>query len=125
MPARQLRKTLRRYYHDKQALYGRKTPLFFDSDLRKLFVSGPGLGRHEKASRCLRRKRMELTSIIARWTGEYRYRVDQAPHEMIKRSDELNLRVLRDDSQLRLELVALLTRLVMDYLQSGRFRVTV
>src|SRR3989338_7191602 len=125
MPARHLRKTLRRYYHDKQVLYGRKTPLFFDSDLRKLFVSGPGLGRHEKASRYLRRRRMELTSIIARWTGEYRYRVDQALHEMIKRSDELNLRVQRDDSQLRLELVALLTRLVMDYLQSGRFRVTV
>ena len=31
---------------------------------------------------------MELTSIIARWTGEYRYRVDQALREMIKRSDD-------------------------------------
>jgi len=124
-PARQLRKTLRRYYHEKQALYGRKTPLFFDRDLRRLFVSGPALGRHEKAGRYLRRRRMEFTSIIARWTGEYRYRIDQVLHEMIRRCDELHLRVLRDDPPLQLELVALLTRLVMDYLHSGRYRVTV
>ena len=120
-----LRKTLRRYYHEKQALYGRKTPLFFDRDLRRLFVSGPALGRHEKAGRYLRRRRMEFTSIIARWTGEYRYRIDQVLHEMIRRCDELHLRVLRDDPPLQLELVALLTRLVMDYLHSGRYRVTV
>ena len=65
-PARQLRKTLRRYYHEKQALYGRKTPLFFDRDLRRLFVSGPALGRHEKAGRYLRRRRMEFTSPLPR-----------------------------------------------------------
>jgi len=125
LPVRQLRKTLRRYYQQKQALYGRKTPLFFDRDLRKLFVSGPGLGRHERAARYLRRNRMAITSIIARWTGEYRYRIDQVLEEMIKRCDELHLRVLREDSQLRLDLVALLTRLVVDYLHSGRYRVTV
>lgn len=124
-PLRQLRKTLRTHYQQKQALYGGKSPVLFDRDLRRLFASGALCAGCDRAARYLRRHRMELTSVVARWTGEYRYRVDQVLKQITERCDELNLRVLRDDPATKLETVALLTRLVVGYLHTGRFRVTV
>jgi hypothetical protein len=68
---------------------------------------------------------MEVTRIIAAWTGEYRYRIDQVLRDMIKRSEELALRVQTEDTLLKQHVIAFLTRLVMDYLHTGKFRVRV
>jgi hypothetical protein len=122
-PAHEMRITLRSYYRAKQARYGAKHPAFYDDDLRRLF---PGTDtEHEAGARWLRRHRNELTSIVAGWTGEFRYRIDQVLGDMIKRSDELKLRVHGEDPKLKLQVIAFLTRLVMDYLHTGKFRVRV
>ncbi len=122
-PAQSLRITLGTYYRNKQARYGAKHPAFYDDDLRRLFPETTP--EHHLAARWLRRQRMELTSIIAAWTGEFRYRIDQVLRDMIKRCDELDLRVQSEGPQLKLHVVAFLTRLVMDYLHTGKFRVRV
>ena len=122
-PANRVRITLRKYYERKRTLYGAKRPEFLDRDLRRLFADGPARPDAETATRYLRRHRDEITAIVSRWTSEYRYRIDQVLKEMIRRCDELQLHVMRDDPAMKLETVAFLTRLVMDYLHSGRFRV--
>jgi hypothetical protein len=122
-PANDLRLTLGSFYRAKQTRYGKRHLNFYDDDLRRLF---PGnASEHEPGSRWLRRNRMELTSIVAGWTNEYRYRIDQALHDMIKRSDELKLRVQSENPQLKMHVIAFLTRLVMDYLHTGKFNVRV
>lgn len=122
-PAQSLRVTLRTYYRNKQVRYGAKHPAFYDDDLRRLFSASTP--EHDLAARWLRRQRMELTSIVAAWTGEFRYRIDQVLKDMIKRCDDLGLRVQSESPKLKLHVVAFLTRLVMDYLHTGKFRVRV
>ncbi len=122
-PARSMRITLRSYYRTKQTRYGAKHPAFYDEDLRRLFAASTP--EQPLAARWLRRERMELTSTVATWTGEFRYRIDQVLKDMIKRCDELGLRVHSESPQLKLHAVAFLTRLVMDYLHTGKFRVRV
>ncbi len=122
-PVNELRITLRTYYRNKQVRYGAKHPPFYDDDLRRLFPADAR--EHEAATRWLRRHRMELTSIIAGWTGEFRYRIDQVLRDMITHCEALRLRVQSDTPQLKLHVVAFLTRLVMDYLHTGKFRVRV
>jgi len=122
-PANHLRITLASHYRNKQARYGAKHPPFYDEDLRRLF---PGnTPESETGARWLRRHRMELTSIVANWTKEYRYRIDQVLKDMIRHCEQLGLRAHTQDPQLKLHVIAFITRLVMDYLHSGKFRVRV
>jgi hypothetical protein len=121
-PVEEMRVTLRSHYRTKQQRYGATHPPFYDEDLRRLFS---GSEPHETATRWLRRHRMELTSIVANWTGEFRYRIDQVLADMIKHCEPMALRVDEDTPQLKMHVIAFLTRLVMDYLHTGKFRVRV
>lgn len=122
-PVHRLRITLRQYYRRKQVRYQVTPPDFHDQDLRRLFSDDPAFRQNEKASRYLRRHRMEVVATVARWTSEYRYRVNQVLEEIMRRCEELDLRIVRDDAELKMQLIAFLTRLVMDYLHGGRFRI--
>ncbi|HEX9627628.1 MAG TPA: putative zinc-binding metallopeptidase [Acidiferrobacterales bacterium] len=124
LEAARMRTTLREYYADKQARYGQDSPEFFDRDLKKLFSDAPEHRTNEKASRYIRRVRMEIIDIVARWTSEYDYRISEVLKEMIGRCDELNLRVTRNDQELKPEMAACLTMLVMSKLHSGGFHVS-
>jgi hypothetical protein len=124
-PVERQHTTLRKYYEKKRALYGNQRPEFLDRDLRRLFSYYGAHGTNEAAGHYLRRHRSELTAIVSRWTSEYRYRIDQALREMIKRCDELELHITRDDEAMKLEVTAFVMRLVMDYLHTGRFLVRV
>lgn len=120
----EMRITLRSHYRAKQQRYGAKHPPFYDDDLRRLF-SADG-SEHETATRWLKRHRMELTSIVADWTGEYRYRIDQVLSDMTQHCGKMGLRVETNEPQLKkMHVIAFLTRLVMDYLHTGKFRVRV
>ena len=59
------------------------------------------------------------------WTGQYQYMIDQVLWEMIERCDELGLRASREDEQgLAREAAIMLTVQTMNYLHSGRHRVS-
>ncbi len=67
---------------------------------------------------------MEVIEIVARWTAEYNYRINEVLKDMIRRCDELDLRVMRDDESMKLQIVTCVTTLVMHQLHGGGFHVS-
>ncbi|OWY69819.1 hypothetical protein B7486_19455 [cyanobacterium TDX16] len=116
---RNLRITLREHYEQKRARYGADYPDFYDRDLRKLFTDSQDPSSGELAERFLRRHRKSIRGLVARWTGEYQYRIDQVLAEMLRRCKELKLRLRKSEEETRLEAVILLTVQTMNYLHSG------
>lgn len=120
-PVEKIRQTLRQFYQDKRQRYGMDSPEFFDVDLRKLFGDAQSLPQGEKASRYLRRMTKPVLHIVERWTGEYKYRINEVLNDMIKRCDELHLRADPEQPDLLANVTACLTMLVMNKLHSGGF----
>ena len=119
---REIRKTLREHYEAKRRLYAVDYPHFYDRDLRRLFSDAPQYGGNESAARFLRRIRPELRRVVAHWTGEYRYTIDQVLGEMIDRCRELKLRLDRHEDQAKHDALVMLTVQTMNYLHSGYHR---
>lgn len=124
LPLRSLTMTLRAYYADKQKRYGRDQPEFLDRDLRRLFSDAEEHRHKEAASHYLRRHRREILDVVTRWTSEYHYRINEVLKAMIERCDALRLRVPREESEMRPEVSACLTTIVMNKLHTGGFRVS-
>ena len=122
-PIQSLRKTLRAHYDRKRRHYGLVHPHFYDRDLRRLFSDSPEYARHMKAARFIARVRREARRMVAEWTGEYQYTIDQVIEDMIRRANELNLRLREPEEQARMDFTILLTVQTMNYLHSGRHRV--
>jgi hypothetical protein len=122
-PVEKMRMTLREYYAEKIARYGADNPEFFDRDLQKLFSCDPEHARHEKASRYIRRAGNDVIDVVENWTGEYKYRINEVLKEMARRCDKLGLRVAHEEQEMKLEIVAFLTMVVMHKLYSGGFRI--
>jgi hypothetical protein len=122
-PLHKLRKTLRAHYARKRRHYGVEHPHFYDRDLRRLFSDAPEHARNIKASRFIARVRKDVRRMVSEWTGEYQYTIDQVLESMIKRSTELNLRLVRSDESTKSDFLVMLTVQTMNYLHSGRHRV--
>ena len=61
--------------------------------------------------------------MVAAHTGEYQYTIDQVLENMIKRANEMNLRLKRPEDETKLDFTIMLTVQTMNYLHSGRHRV--
>jgi hypothetical protein len=122
-PFQSIRKTLGAHYDRKRRHYGLEHPHFYDRDLRRLFSDRPEYATHMKAARFMARVRREVRRMVASWTGEYQYTIDQLIENMIKRANELNLRLLASEEQTRADFMVMLTVQTMNYLHSGRHRV--
>jgi hypothetical protein len=85
-----LRLTLREYYRRKRLHYGAPDPAGDDRDLRRLFSDRPGR-RRRSAAAFLRERRGELLRQVSTWTGQYRFVVDEALKQMVRRCRELRL----------------------------------
>jgi putative zinc-binding metallo-peptidase len=121
-PLRKLSQTLREHYAARRAHY-QKWPDFYDSDLLRLFSSETRYRKHPAASRFLREIKPELRRMVARWTGEYQYTIDQVLDDIIKRCRELRLRLTRSRQQTTLESIVMVTVQTMNYLHGGHHRV--
>lgn len=122
-PLSTFRKTLREHYDEKRGRYGLDHPDFHDRDLRKLFSDAPENARGLSAARFLRRIGPELRRMVARWTGEYQYTINQVLEEMIDRCRQLDLRLERPEDEVRNDALVMLTVQTMNYLHGGRHRV--
>ncbi|MCZ6793780.1 MAG: putative zinc-binding metallopeptidase [Planctomycetota bacterium] len=122
-PVHRIRKTLREHYKEKQERYGADYPDFYDLHLRRLFPRGTGDDRGKPASSFLRRAGPGLRRRIAFWTGEYAYTINLALKDMISRCRELDLRVTRQEEDLKLDTAVFLTMQTMNYLHSRDHRV--
>jgi hypothetical protein len=122
-PLQNIRKTLRAHYERKRRHYGVEHPHFYDRDLRKLFSDRPEHAGNVKAARFIARVRRDVRRMIASWTGEYQYTIDQVLENMIRRANELDLRLATSEERTKLDFTVLLTVQTMNYLHSGRHRV--
>lgn len=112
--------TLREYYADKRERYLVSYPDIYDRDLKRLFSDDPKHARRELASRFLRRNRAEIRRLVANWTGEYQFTLEQVLNDMIGRSRELKLRAAGPERRLKMEFAVLLTVKTMDFHYSRR-----
>lgn len=106
------RTTLRDHYAQRKAHY---TPSFagtYDKDLRNLFDADARQG--ESAAKFLRRHRRDIRKLVARWTGEYTFTVDQVMKGMIGRCSELKLRV-QPQASTHVDFAIVLTKHAMTY----------
>ena len=122
-PLQAIRKTLRAHYERKRRHYGVEHPHFYDRDLRRLFSDDPGYTGNIKAARFIARVRKDVRRMVAAWTGEYQYTIDQVLEDMMRRANQLNLRLTASEEQTKLDFTVMLTVQTMNYLHSGRHRV--
>ena len=122
-PLQSLRKTLRAWYERKRRHYGVQHPHFYDRDLRRLFSDKPEYASNMKAARFIARVRKDVRRMVAAWTGEYQYTIDQVLEDMLKRANEMNLRLKNDEEKTKSDFLVMLTVQTMNYLHSGRHRV--
>jgi hypothetical protein len=115
-----LNMTLGEYYEEKCGRYLVSYPDIYDRDLRRLFSDDPRHQHHELASRFLRRNRSEIRKLVANWTGEYQFTLEQVLKDMIGRSRELKLRAAGPERRLTMEFAILLTVKTMDFHYSRR-----
>ena len=120
---RTIRKTLRAHYEEKRDKYGIGEANFYDRELRRLFSDAPEDVGKPSAAAFLRRQRRHLRQVVAHWTGQYQYTIDQVLSEMIERCRELNLRLSTEPSQARTDAVVMLTVQTMNYLHGGHHKV--
>jgi len=112
--------TLRDYYADKRERYLVSYPDIYDRDLKRLFSDDEKHHNAELASRFLRRNSSEIRRLVANWTGEYQFTLEQVLKDMIGRSRELKLRAPGNERRLKMEFAVLLTVKTMDFHYSRR-----
>lgn len=122
-PLHRLTKTLREHYREKRQRYGVDTPTTLDRDLRRLFSDAPEARGHPSAARFIQRVRKEVRGLVARWTGEYQYTINQVIDEIARRCRELNLRLAGSPDAAKLDFTIFVAVQTMHYLHSGRHRV--
>ena len=124
-PLLRIRRTLRTHYQRKRARYGVDYPGVYDQDLRRLFSDQPAFASNLTAAVFVSRIRRQLRRRIARFTGEKQYAVDQVIENVIRRCQELGLRLTGPEDPLQMDLTALLTARTVNDLHSGRHRLAI
>jgi hypothetical protein len=122
-PLRELNTTLRTHYMAKRVHYAAGRPEFFDADLRRLFSDDRKHADRPTAASFLRGIRPEMRRLVARWTGEYQYTIDKVLDDIIKRCQQLRLRLTQSPQRTELDTIVLLTVQTMNYLHAGHHRV--
>ena len=122
-PLRELKTTLREHYTVKWVHYAAARPGFFDSDLRRLFSDSSEYKHRPTAASFLRGSRSNLRKLVARWTGEYQYTIDKVLDDIIKRCQQLRLRLTQSPQRAELDIIVMLTVQTMNYLHAGHHRV--
>jgi hypothetical protein len=98
-PISQLGSTLRAYYEEKRAFYAVDFPSTYDRELCRVFSTSARYAQRELAWRFIRRRAKLIRALVARWTGESEFTIDQLLHDMIGRSRLLKLRVAGPDER--------------------------
>jgi hypothetical protein len=107
-PVSQLGSTLREYYDAKRAFYAVDFPSTYDTELCRIFSTSPRFANREPAARFIRRHAKSIRGLVARWTGESEFTIDQLLHDMIGRSRVLKLRVPGPEERVLLDFAGML-----------------
>ena len=107
-PISQLTSTRREYYEEKRAFYAVDYPSTYDHELCRVFSNAPRHANRELAARFITRNAKEIRALVARWTGESEFTIDQLLQDMIARSRLLKLRVPGGEGQVLLDFAGML-----------------
>jgi hypothetical protein len=122
-PLLRLRQTLGEHYAAKRQRYGVDYPNVYDRDLRRLFSDAAEHRVNPSATRFIQRVRKDVRLLVARWTGEYQYTINQVIDEIANRCRALNLRLASTPEQAKLDFTIYVAVQTMHYLHSGQHRV--
>jgi hypothetical protein len=114
------RLTLGEYYEKKRAHYAVGVSRTYDRDLKRLFEENGNGIKGEPAAAFLRRHRREIRRMVAKWTGDYEFTLNQVLNEMIGRCKELKLIAVGPERTLLLDFAIMFTVHGMSYLYRGR-----
>jgi hypothetical protein len=118
--ASRLRSRLALYYKRRRKLYAQDFPVFFDADLRRLFVDAATAPENERAAVFLRRSSKMILQAVSTWTGEPKFTLNRLLRALTDRCAELDLR-LRDTAA-GVEVAAFLATLASHYRLTGKFK---
>jgi hypothetical protein len=107
-PITQLGVTLREYYEEKRAFYAVDFPSTYDRELCRVFSTSARFAHRELASRFITRHAKMIRALVARWTGESEFTIDQLLRDMVGRSRVLKLRVPGPDERVLLDFAGIL-----------------
>jgi hypothetical protein len=116
------KQTLGEFYAERKARYATNYPDFFDRDLRRVFPNGPERKGGLHAATVLRRVAPAVRRQVAAYTGQHAYAVDQLMKDLTARCRELGLRVHRPPDDIKLDVAILLTMQIINFHQSGGYR---
>jgi len=118
-----LKMTLKNYYKKKRHFWAEEFLDFHDDFLRKNFSEYDEKNKHcPKAADLIRRYRRTILNSIAKYSGERKYVINDLLKGVQKRSRELKLVGVEEETLITLNLSAYITSLSMNYLYTGRFR---
>jgi hypothetical protein len=95
--ASRMTSTLSAYYERKRRLLGEDFKGFYDDALVKLFSQKHTKPPWEKASKILRKNRLQLVNNISKGSGHRKYDIHQLINKLIYRCDALNLYAEKKD----------------------------
>ncbi len=118
-----LTSTLEKYYQKRRRENADEYPDFYDSDLKKIFNGKAELTSREfSAARFMKRQRKAIVATVAWATSERKFTIDALVKRLIDRSEQLELRLGKSETQTTMEAASFLTSLVKNYLFTGKFK---
>lgn len=121
-PLESLNFTLLEYYNKSEERYREKAQGYVDDVLREIFsTNGKGQNR-VPAGGFIEKNRNHLVEMISHWTGEGISSVEPLIDKLVARAKELDLNLSpRRQSRKLIEVTALATTLIMNYIYEGKF----
>ncbi len=117
------RRKVKTYYGEKVDELGLDQPFYLDPLLFRLFSNSPEYKKKKLASQFIRGERKLIRDQVARWTGQYKYTIDQMLQEVIVSCQEKKLRLTKSERETRLDLVGMLTAQTLNYINSGHHKI--
>ena len=122
-PLSKIKSTIGQHYRKKRSHLGLDYLPFYERDLLKLFSDDEIHKKNKPAARFIRQHRDEILRPISKWTGIYRYTVNQVADELITYCEELNLHLCLSENETKLNFLVMLTVQTMNYLHDGHNQV--
>ena len=113
--------TLNNYYKKKRHYWAEEFPDFHDNFLVGVFEQKRSQTPQTRAAGVIGKFRRQIVNSVSHFSGEKKHVVSDLLNDVQKRSRELDLYAVGDDSFFVMHLTAYITALIMNYLYTGKF----
>ena len=118
-----LNKKLKDHFEEKVDHYGVDYTDVFDVHLLKLFTNNPELALNIKAASFIRTIRKDVRKSVSPWTGAYQYTINEILQQVIKRCDQLNLKLKFPAEESKNQFISMLSVVTIEYIHNGSHRI--